>query len=245
MPARIASICLALLLILLPLTASNAQSTTTSPTPEPLQVHPSEPIVLSPEVASQPKEAGVNEEPLQVHATEPVVLDSATANAPKQSDPTATTHWFSLSGSVFMPSSNNITWYYPGELGGGCIHPTTQGKWRGSLNLIDGTKIYSMWFSYYDYSDSAATILRLMRYDQRGPELEIAKVTSIAGSPSYTGYRQNYVMVSPIFVVDNTWYSYVFEWDGASVGFHEELCSAQVNYSLPPIYGNFLPSINR
>jgi hypothetical protein len=185
-----------------------------------------------------------------VHPSESVKLDSATLNTPKMAGPNAPQanyHWWSTAGSGFMPSSNTIGWYYPGPTGGGCIHPTALGQWRANLNVVEGAQIDSFWFGYYNYTGSMTSTLRLMRYDQRGPELQIAAVTSVGSSGSNNGYKQVSVFVSPNHVVDYSWYSYVFVWDGANPSGTklEELCSAQVGYYAPSIFGVALPLITR
>lgn len=184
-----------------------------------------------------------------VHPSESVKLDSATLNTPKVSEPNAPQsnfHWWSTSGSGFMPSSNTIGWYYPGPLGGGCIHPTALGQWRANLNVAEGSQITSLWFGYYNYSFSYTTTLRLIRYDQRGPELQIASVQARGYTASNSGYQQASISVSPNHVVDYSWYSYVFVWDGPNATTNvQELCSAQVGYYAPSVFGVALPLITR
>jgi hypothetical protein len=199
MRTRFVSICLALLLICLLMSSAQARNLAdSSPTPTPI--------------------------PDATHPEDPVALTASDANAPKSAE--ATYRYFSLSGSVFIPSSNTIAWNYGG---GGCIHPTVGGQWRGTLNLLEGSKIHSLWMGYYNYSTSAATTLSLVRYDQRGPITTIATVTSASGSGGNTGYKQVSVLLASDHVVDNSWYSYAFVWNGpASTTTVQELCSAQV-----------------
>ncbi len=147
------------------------------------------------------------------------------------------TKWYTMAGSVFIPSQSGMTWAYGGS---GCMQPNSGGVWRASINLPDGSKVRYFWFGYYSYANSTSSAAYFYRYGYDGSTTTIATLNSNPGS-SATGYH--YVNVNlPDITIDNSWNAYVFVWGGST---NQQLCYMQIGYVPQSIFGVALPVIKR
>lgn len=127
---------------------------------------------------------------------------------------------------------------------GGCVHPTSVGQWRASINVPDGSILTYVYFGFWNYIDSTATHAYLYRYFYSGTADLLLDLTSYAGS-SGTGALYVGSTISPNVAVDNLNYAYMFVWNGANPASVQELCYIQVGYIPPSIFGAALPMIVR
>lgn len=150
----------------------------------------------------------------------------------------AATSWWSLSGTVFVPSTSAITYYYGG---GGCVATGSNSDfWRGSVNLPHGSTINSMWFNYDNeiVNPTYSTII-LRRYSYFG---EYSDIIEIDGVVDDLGFQSSLGYATTNNVVDNVNYTYVLLWYGKN---SQNLCGVNLSFTPPPIFLSALPIINK
>lgn len=173
-------------------------------------------------------------------------------NAPASPDPamgaTAAwpTHWYTIVGTAFIPSDSGITYQYGYN---GCVRPTSNGFWRASINVPDGSVLKFIYFNYENDVNSMSSTAWVTAYKYDGTTYDLGWVTSRPYSTTGTGY---YFDLSAEFTstVNNLTYGYVFIWSGANVTTPatqatQRLCSVQVGYIPPPVFGVALPLITK
>jgi hypothetical protein len=151
------------------------------------------------------------------------------------------THWYTVAGATFLPSSSGMTYQYGYN---GCVHPTSNGYWRASVNLPDQSVLKYLYINYCnDDLTSLHTTGWVTKYKYDGTPTDLAWVNSRAGSVTGAGF---YFDLSTEFTeaVDNLAYAYVFIWSGQGIaGTPQYLCSLQVGYYPPSIFGLALPTV--
>jgi len=151
----------------------------------------------------------------------------------------ATLKWYTVAGAGFMPYTNTLTWDYGGS---GCIKPATIGFWRANINLPDGAVMQSVYFGFYNSATSTASTAYIYRYHYTGDYEAVTQLTSIPGS-SGTGYKYtSKTITAPGETISNFPNAYMFVWSGSG---NQELCYIQIGYTPPPIFGSFLPLLQR
>jgi hypothetical protein len=148
--------------------------------------------------------------------------------------------WYTVMGAVFVPSDSDITYSYGSA---GCIHPTSIGYWRASVNLPDGAVIKYIYINYYnsDPGSSSFSTAYLTRFKNDGTVEDLAGVSSRPGTVTGIGYFFD-LSTEVTFTVNNLSYGYAFTWTG---GITQKLCSIQVGYYPPPLYITNLPFITK
>jgi hypothetical protein len=150
-------------------------------------------------------------------------------------------HWYTVMGSTFMPSDSTTTYVYYLS---GCVTPTSGGQWRASVNLPDGSVIKYVYFNYNNSTGSPATTVWLSSYKYDGTLTDLVSVNSRPFSTTGAGFFSD--LSSEITVtVDNLNYGYAFVWIGGSAGPTQRLCSVQVGYIPPSVFGLALPMVQK
>jgi len=102
-------------------------------------------------------------------------------------------------------------------------------------------------FGYHNTSSSktSTAYIQVFSATDLGTTTVPVTIDSSPGS-SGTGYNYTYGAISPAVVVDNYLNAYVFKWNVAQAGGGgQDLCWMQVGYVPPPVFGNFLPAVNK
>jgi hypothetical protein len=150
-------------------------------------------------------------------------------------------HWYTVMGSTFTPSDSTTTYVYYLS---GCVTPTSGGQWRASVNLPDGSVIKYVYVNYNNSTGSLATTVWLTSYKYDGTLTDLVSVNSRPFSTTGAGYFSD--LSSEITVtVDNLNYGYAFVWGGGSAGPTQRLCSVQVGYIPPSVFGLALPMVQK
>lgn len=149
----------------------------------------------------------------------------------------ATIAWVSVGATVFNPynSATGFFYYYDG-----CLDPTTSGAWRGQVSIPDGSTINSMWFNYFnDVTDPVDSTLTLQRISYTGV---VSEVLSVNGTATGTSYHFSADSTPLNNIVTNGSHFYSLYWSG---GINQELCSVNISYTPPSIFGMALPVISK
>lgn len=147
-------------------------------------------------------------------------------------------YWYTVIGADFMPHSSSITYSYGGM---GCVSASSSGYWRASVNLPDKSVIKFIYFNYYNTTSATSSTVTITQYRYSGTYSDLATVTSRAGSATGAGYffDLSSEITSP---VNNLINGYAFTWSGSTT---QLLCSVQVGYYPPSIFGVAFPFIAR
>lgn len=151
----------------------------------------------------------------------------------------ASLKWYTVAGAGFIPYTHALTWDYGGS---GCLAPTAVGFWRANINLPDGAVMKSIYFGVYNSGASTASTAYVYRYNYTGAYEAVGQLNSIPGS-SGTGYNfTSTTITAPGETISNFTNAYMFAWSGSIT---QKLCYIQVGYTPPPIFGSFLPILQR
>ncbi len=151
---------------------------------------------------------------------------------------TATTSYWSSSGTTFVPSNSAITYSYGT---GGCVDVGNDGVvLLGDVNLPHGSTIVGMWFNYYnEVVDPIDSTIYLRRFSFYGT---YDTILSVGGTSTGVGHQSSDTFTVTNPVVDNFNYVYVLAWIGK---LEQRLCGVNLVYTPPTIFFNALPMINR
>jgi hypothetical protein len=148
------------------------------------------------------------------------------------------TNWYTMVGAAFQPQDSTITYNYGF---GGCIHPTSYGSWRASVNIPDGSVIKYIYITYRNTVDSTASSYWLTSYRYDATINDLITMTSRPGSVSGAGVFSD-LSTEITRTVDNLGYGYAFVWDGSAT---QDLCAMLVGYIPPARYYSMLPLVVR
>jgi hypothetical protein len=167
--------------------------------------------------------------------------------APAKAGPSATADkldWFTVTGSAFVPQTNT-SWSAASE-NNGCLSDPGGGIWTASLNIPDGSIIEQLWVNFYDHPVTGAPgAVSLVSYAISGTTSALATFNAVPPptANSAYGFMRDGGSLNSTVTIDSSQNAYAFFW--LSVGAAQDLCSMQVGYEPPPVFGSLLPSITK
>ncbi|RME09101.1 MAG: hypothetical protein D6802_12930 [Ardenticatenia bacterium] len=144
---------------------------------------------------------------------------------------------YRVAGLVFRPRVSSVGY----SRSGGCIYHSsgsTAEVFNANLNLPYGSTIQGVRLYYNDTSTLNSTAW-VTKYDLYG---DIAQEWSVASNgESGSGFTTTYFTDT----VDYESYSYVLNWRPVESGSTMQLCGMRVFYTPPPLFGAFLPAVQK
>ncbi len=119
--------------------------------------------------------------------------------------------------------------------------------WRFPVNIPDGSVIKHIVINYENFTDSTPTTVWLTRYGTDGNHADLASATSRGDAVTGAGFFSDASddLAGATSIVDNQNFGYMFVWSGTGGVSTQRLCSAQVAYYAPSIFGMSLPLVTK
>jgi hypothetical protein len=152
--------------------------------------------------------------------------------------------WFTVAGNAFVPEANT-SWSAASE-NNGCLSDPGGGLWTASINIPDGSIIEQTWVGFYNHNATGGPgVVALVSYAISGTTSALATFNAVPPptANSAYGFMRDGGSLNSTVTIDSSQNAYAFFW--LSVGAAQDLCSMQVGYEPPPVFGSLLPSITK
>ena len=212
--------------------ASVAQAQEPEPTPA-----PTEPPPPPPEEPQPPHDRSKSETSSGPLSPSPDKAD-LTADVPAAVPAGWQMNFKFVAGTAFHPRNSTMTWGYGY---GGCTYATANqyDLMAADFQLPEGAVVDLVRMFYYD-TNAADSDMFLSIYDGAGGTSDPAQAHSSGtggyGSNADTGFE---------YTVANYDYSMTIQWRPNALGTTQMLCGVRVRYFTPPVFGSFMPLIQR
>lgn len=161
-------------------------------------------------------------------------------DAPNQpNSPALSFSYYHVSGTLFQPRKSASTYDYSSN---GCVFQTggTDFRFQAHLLVPEGSIVKYVRIYFLDTAAQDMTVW-LTEYNDGTSNTD---VTSVSSSGNAAGAR---TVLSPLIThtVDLANFAYVLSWGTGVLGSANQICGVRVAYYAPPIFGTFLPIIQK
>lgn len=216
--------------------ASVAQAQEPEPTPAPTEPPPPPPE--EPQPPSDPSKSGTSGEQISR------AMDSADLDRPLPAAAPAgwQMNFKFIDGNAFHPRSSAMNMETSGS--GGCTYASASAIdiTVADVQLPDGAVVDIVRFFWYDTSASDS-YLYLTDYDGLTGDFSLNDIGYVTSSG--TGGFDDAAFYPADYVVDTYGYPLLLNWRPNVTGSTMQLCGVRIRYWTPPVFGTFMPLIQR